>query len=160
VPTDALPKATERPSAGGVVVAALLIVFACFVLWDTLGYVDSDSSVFPRTVAAVLILASLAYIVTWLLGRAEPEGPTTPGSWPRRTLLVAVMLTGALAMPLVGFIPAALPIFGALLLGAMYDRWTPFRIVVYPLIGVAIVLGFYYVFHELLLVPLPTRTLF
>ena len=160
MPTDALPKATERPNAGGVVVAALLIVFACFVLWDTLGYVDSDSSVFPRTVAAVLILASLAYIVTWLLGRAEPEGPTAPGSWPRRILLVAVMLMGALAMPLVGFIPAALPIFGALLLGAMYDRWTPFRIVVYPLIGVAIVLGFYYVFHELLLVPLPATTLF
>jgi Tripartite tricarboxylate transporter TctB family len=155
-----LPKAAERPSVGGVVVAALLIVFACFVLWDTLGYVDGDSSVFPRTVAAVLILASLAYIVAWLLGRAEPEGPPPPGSWPRRILLVAVMLIGALAMPLVGFIPAALPIFVALLLGAMYDRWTPFRIVVYPLVGVAIVLGFNYVFQVLLQVPLPAATLF
>ena len=160
MPTDAFPKATERPNAGGVVVAALLIVFACFVLWDTLSYVDGDSSVFPRTVAAVLILASLAYIITWLLGGAEPEAPPQPGSWPRRILLVAVMLMGALAMPLVGFIPAALPIFGALLVGAMYDRWTPFRIVVYPLVGVAIVLGFYYVFQELLLVPLPAATLF
>lgn len=160
MPTDTSPKPTERPGPGGVVVAALLIVFACFVLWDTLGYVDSDSSVFPRTVAGVLILASLAYIVVWLLGRAEPEDPAPAGSWPRRILLVAVMLVGALAMPLVGFIPAALPIFGALLLAAMYDKWTPFRIVVYPVVGVAIVLGFYYVFQELLQVPLPTATLF
>jgi hypothetical protein len=159
VPTDATAKAAPRSDTGGAVVAALLIAFACFVLWDTLSYKDSDSYVFPRTFAVVLIVASLAHIIVWLIGRTAPEAPSA-GSWVRRMLLVAVMLAGALAMPLVGFIPASLPIFGALLLVAMYDRWTPFRIVVYPLVGAAIVLGFYYIFQELLLVPLPAATLF
>lgn len=70
------------------------------------------------------------------------------------------MLAGALAMPWIEFIPASLPVFGALILVAMYDPWTPFRIVVYPLIGIAIVIGFYFLFSEALQVPRPTARLY
>jgi putative tricarboxylic transport membrane protein len=160
VPTDAPTEAREPPRAGSVVVAALMIAVACVVLWDSTRYTDADSAVFPRTFAVVLIVASLAYIVVWLLGRADPEVPPSPGSAPRRILLVVAMLAGALAMPMIGFVAAALPVFGALLLVAMYDPWTRFRMVVYPLVGIAVVLGFYYVFQELLLVPLPAARLF
>lgn len=148
-----------RSDVGGVIVAAVLIGIACLVLWDTTTYVDLDSKVFPRTVAIVLILASLGYIVLWLLGRTAPE-PRTEGSWPRRILLVLVMLASVLAMPLVGFLAASLAMFALLLVVAMYDPWTPYRVIVYPIVGVAVVLGFYYIFSELLLVPLPTASLF
>ncbi|MGE3625737.1 MAG: tripartite tricarboxylate transporter TctB family protein [Hyphomicrobiales bacterium] len=151
---------SSRRDTGGAVVAALLVVAGCFVVSDTLGYVDPDSAVFPRTFAGVMIAASLGYLFMWLSGRgeelAEPEG----GSMLRRVLLVAVMVLGAMAMPWTGFIPAALVIFAALTLVAMYDPWTPYRMAVYPLVGLAIVFGFYYIFQELLQVPLPTARLF
>lgn len=150
----------HRRDIGEVIVAALLVSVGCLVLWDTTTYADPDSAVFPRTFACVMIAASIAYIGMWLLGRGEARPDTEPGSMTRRVLLVAVMLAGALAMPWIGFLAAAVPVFAALLLVAMYDRWTPFRSIVYPLIGLALVFGFYFVFQELLLVPLPEGRLF
>jgi putative tricarboxylic transport membrane protein len=135
-----------------------MVLFGCFVLWDTLSYVDGDSSVFPRACAITLILVSLAYIFVWLLGYGEPDATPASGAWWRRLTLVAVMLVGTLVMPLIGFLPAALPIFGTLLVVAMHDQWTPFRMIVYPLVGLAIVLGFFYAFQELLQVQLPTAS--
>src|SRR3546814_925697 len=82
------------------------------------------------------------------------------GSWPRRIGLVAVMLLGALAMPLVGFLPAGVAVFLASLALAQYDPWTTHRRIVFPLVGVAIVVGFYVLFSEALLVPLPVGSLF
>jgi hypothetical protein len=154
VPTEA------RKDAGGAVVAAILVGVGCLVIWDTMEYVDADSAVFPRTFAGVMIVASLVYIVTWVIGRGEHRPEPEAGSARRRVLLVVIMLSGALAMPWIGFIPAALPVFGALLLVAMYDPWTPYRMVVYPLIGAGIVFGFYFLFSQALLVPLPTARLF
>lgn len=154
------PVKKHRPGPGSVVVSLLLIAFALLVLWDTTTYVDMDSAVFPRTFAIVLIVASLAYIVAWLIGKVEREEPPQPGSWPRRILLVVVMLVGTLAMPLLGFVLAAIPVFGVLLLVAMHERWTPIRMIVFPLVGLGVVFGFYYLFQELLLVPLPTARLF
>lgn len=154
-----MPTETNK-GVGEVVVAALLVGVGCLVLWDATTYVDSDSAVFPRTFSFVLIAACIAYIGMWLTGRGEERGEPEPGSAVRRFLLVAVMLAGALAMPWIGFLAAAGPVFGGLLLIAMYDRWTPYRAIVYPLIGLALVFGFFFVFQELLLVPLPTGKLF
>lgn len=145
---------------GGAIISALLIGIGCLVIWDSLSYVDRDSAVFPRTFAGVLIAASVAYIVQWLLGRTRAPLAEHMGSARRRVLLVAVMLAGALAMPWLGFIAAALPVFAALTLIAMYDPWTKFRLAVYPVVGIAIVLGFYFLFTEVLLVPLPVGSLF
>lgn len=147
-------------AAGGAVVSALLIGAGVLALWDTASYVDLDSAVFPRTVAGAMILACLATIFRWFLGRATPVPEQPKGSARRRALLVAIMLAGSLAMPYVGFLPAAAVAFAALLLIAMYDPWTRYRMIVYPLVGIAVVFGFYYLFSELLLVPLPTATLF
>ncbi|PIW30870.1 MAG: hypothetical protein COW30_01235 [Rhodospirillales bacterium CG15_BIG_FIL_POST_REV_8_21_14_020_66_15] len=149
-----------RSDTGGAVVSAILIGVACLVIWDSMSYMDKDSAVFPRTFAGVLIVASAAYIVKWLLGRGEAGPGADTGSLPRRVLLVGIMLGGTMAMPWIGFIGAALPVFAALTLVAMYDPWTRFRVLVYPLIGIAIVLGFFYLFREVLQVPLPTGDLF
>lgn len=154
-----MPTETNR-SIGEVVVSVLLVGVACLVLWDTTTYVDSDSAVFPRAFAIVLIIACIAYIGVWLTGRGENRPEQERGSIVRRVLLVVVMFCGALALPWIGFLAAAVPVFGALLLIAMYDPWTRYRTIVYPLIGLAVVFGFYYVFQELLMVPLPEGRLF
>ena len=150
---------TATSDTGGAVVSAVLIAVACLVIWDTLSYSDPDSAVFPRTFAGVMIAASAAYIVAWLLGRTKAGQAPETGSTPRRVLLVAVMLAGTLAMPWIGFIAASLPVFGALTLIAMYDPWTRFRVLVYPLIGIAVVMGFYILFQHVLQVPLPVGRL-
>jgi len=148
-----------KRDTGGAVVSAILIAIACLVIWDSLSYSDPDSAVFPRTFAGVMIVASAAYILAWLFGRAKAGAPPETGSTTRRVLLVLVMLAGSLAMPWIGFLAAALPVFGALTLIAMFDPWTRFRVLVYPLIGIAVVLGFYFLFLHVLQVPLPTGRL-
>ena len=51
-------------------------------------------------------------------------------------------------------------VFAVITWFAMYDQWTRFRLIVYPLVGVGIVIGFYAIFAKVLLVPLPMGLLF
>jgi hypothetical protein len=155
---------TERTrDFGSVIIAALILLFGVVVIWDTTTYSDFDSAVFPRIVSSGMIALCLLYIVLWLIGLAGAragDGETEEGSWPRRVGLVILMLGGTLAMPWAGFILSSLVTFAALTLIAMYEPWTTTRIIVYPLVGIAVVLGFYVLFGELLRVPLPEGTWF
>jgi hypothetical protein len=152
---------TSRSSGiGGVIVAALMVIFAAVVIWETTTYADFDSAVFPRTVAIVLIACCLAYIAMWLAGLTRAAPPAEDGSSPRRVGLVLLMLASAFIMPWAGFVLSSLLLFAALTALAMYERWTPFRLIVYPLVGIAIVIGFYMLFGQLLRVPLPAGQLF
>src|SRR3546814_2979766 len=109
---------------------------------------DPDSYVFPRSIIVLMIAFSLLLILRNLaFGGGRPRS-ADEGSWPRRIGLVAVMLLGALAMPLVGFLPAGVAVFLAILALAQYDPWTTHRRIVFPLVGVAIVVGFYVLFSD------------
>ena len=145
---------------GGTIIAAAFVLLGAVCWWDTTDMSDPDSFVFPRTVIALMIAFSLLLILRNLIRGGGQHHRSTEGSWPRRVGLVVAMLLGALAMPLVGFLPAGAAVFLALLGLAMYDPWTPHRRVVFPLVGLAIVAGFYVLFSEVLLVPLPTGSLF
>lgn len=145
---------------GGTLVAAALVLLGALCWWDTTGMSDPDSYVFPRTVIVLMVAFALLLILRNLLRGGREDRRPTEGSWPRRIGLVAVMLTGVLAMPFVGFLPAGVAVFLALLAIAMFDSWTRYRLIVFPLVGLAIVAGFYVLFSEALLVPLPTGSLF
>ena len=153
MPTD------RKMPASDVVMAALFIAIAAITLWDTTSYTDADSYVFPRTVAAALIAFSLVLILQWLLGRQSPSEPQAAGSTPRRITLVVAMLAATLAMPWIGFLVSGVLAFAAILLIAMYDPWTRFRTIIYPIAGLTIVVGFYLLFKEVLQVPLPVGSL-
>ena len=101
-------------------------------------------------------------MIIWNLIRPSTAGreEQRAGSTVRRTLLIVVMLVSCFAMPLLGFLISGLLSFGLLMLVAMYDVWTPQKKIVYPLIAIAIVLGFYTLFSNLLKVPLPVGLLF
>ncbi|MCB1788353.1 MAG: tripartite tricarboxylate transporter TctB family protein [Gammaproteobacteria bacterium] len=160
MPTDVSPQSPKRDVAG-MLVAVAFIVLAAVSLWDTTNMADSDSYVFPRAIAIAMIVFSVALIV-WNLVRPVPgNGVSMPGaSTPRRVGLVAAMLIGTALMPYIGFVLSGLATFAALMQFAMYDPWTRYRMVAYPLIGVGVVLGFYALFAKVLLVPLPTGLLF
>ena len=158
--TEAAPGAAER-DLGGMVACAVFILLAVLALWDTTSMTDSDSYVFPRTVALAMIAFCLAYMGWQLLWPKPSEaGSATPGSTPRRVGLVLAMLGAAALMPWLGFVICGVVAFGSIMALAMYDTWTPRRLLVYSLVGVAVVVGFYFLFAELLLVPLPLGTLF
>lgn len=150
---------TDRRDIGGMVAAAILIAIGAVALYDTTTYSDIDSAVFPRTVAIALMLSAIGYIV-YALVRGERTVRAPGGSYPRRIALVAGMLGAVVAMPWIGFVASGLVAFFCLTLVAMHDPWTPGRMILYPLVGVAIVLGFFALFRYGFLVPLPEGRLF
>ncbi len=154
--------ARKRDTAG-MVVCSLFILLGGAALWDTTRMLDRDSYVYPRAVAVLMIVFCLMYIGRQLLlppkeltESLEAQTAQRGGSTPRRVGLVVTLFACALAMPYVGFLIAGSAAFAVMLLIAMYDPWTRFRIVVYPLVSAALVLGFYFLFKSAFLVPLPT----
>jgi len=145
------------------IMAALFIALGAIVIWDTTTYTDADSYVFPRTIAAVMIALSLLLVLQWLIGAspsAADPGVADAKSVPRRVALFATMLGAALLMPFLGFLGTGLIAFIAIMLTAMWDPWTPYRFIVYPVAGAAIVGGFYLLFSHVLQVPLPEGSWF
>ena len=159
MPTDPV---ADKPGQDvpGMIMAVVFIIVAAVALWDTTTMADSDSYVFPRAVATAMIVFSLGLIV-WnlVVGTSKEVGQAAVASTPRRLGLVVVMLLGTGLMPYIGFVLSTLIVFAAIMLIAMYDPWTRFRKIVYPLVCVGVVLGFYVIFAKVLLVPLPTGLL-
>lgn len=144
----------------GTIIATVFILIGALAWWDTTDMSDEDSYVFPRTVVILMIAFSLMLIARNLLRGGGQHHMSLAGSWPRRIGLVSVMFAGALIMPWAGFLPSGIAVFMALMLMAMYDPWTGSRRLVFPLVGLAVVAGFYVLFSELLHVPLPVGSLF
>ncbi len=156
---DAGPAYRDYPSIG---LAILFIVLGGWVLTET-GTMSALGSVFPRAIAIAMIVLSLALIVQQLRRRARPAAerpPAANGSARRRFALVAVMAAWVFLMPFVGFFVTSLLAFLALLAVANYDGWTPRRSVAYGGVGVVVVSGFYLLFVNVLLVPVPRGWLF
>ncbi len=151
-----------RRDVGGMVTAAVFILVAVIALWDTTNMVDADSFMFPRTVAIAMIFFSIL-LIAWNLirpvsGNSDVSAPRV--STVRRVSLVIAMLASTALMPWLGFLLSGLAAFVSIMVIAMYDPWTRFRKIVYPLICAAFVVGFYFLFAKLLLVPLPVGSLF
>ena len=118
---------------GTVIIALILIAVGVVTLFDTAGYTDIDSVVFPRAAAIMLIVTSTLVVFVALLRGDDAPGFGT-GLWWRRLVLVA---------------------FVGALLAAMHERWQPRLAVLYGVSSVVILLGFYALFRFALQVPLP-----
>ncbi len=146
---------------GGTVICCLFVLLAAVSLWDTTNMMDSDSYVFPRAIAISLIVFSIILII-WNLTHPDLAKQQQPQkeSTVRRVLLVVMMLLSCLAMPWLGFLVSGVITFGLLMLISMYHKWNTKNRIIYPLIAVAIVVGFYTLFSKVLLVPLPVGLFF
>ncbi|MGD1878719.1 MAG: tripartite tricarboxylate transporter TctB family protein [Kiloniellaceae bacterium] len=144
----------------GSLIAAGFVLLGALAWWDTTDMADPDSYVFPRTVILLMMGLSLLLILRNVIRGGGQHHISTAGSWPRRIGLVAAMLAGALAMPLVGFLPAGAVVFLAIMLLAMFDPWVGHRRWIFPLVGLAVVVGFYVLFSVVLRVPLPVGSFF
>lgn len=139
---------------GSLLVSAFFIIAGLITLYDTTGYSDRDSQIFPQAVAIILIITAAISLVSQFLKPMHQEGFGS-GIWWRRCLLIASMLLTCLVMPIVGFLPAGAIAFGGGLIAAMHDRWTKSTLVLYWGSGAAIMVVFYSLFKFVLHVPLP-----
>ena len=139
---------------GSLIISAMFVVAGVITLYDTLGYTDRDSRVFPQTVAIILIVcASISFTMSFI--KPSNEEGFGHGVWWRRVLLISTMVLTCVFMPIVGFLPASIVAFAGGLIAAMHDRWTFSRILVYWGSGGIIMVAFYTLFKFVLHVPLP-----
>lgn len=150
-----MPTKREYDTAG-IVLAAVFILIGGIFLNESRNLVDPDSYVFPVAICALMIVLCIGFIVWNLLNpHPDEEASIVRGSTFRRVGLVALMLVSSFAMPYIGFLPAGIGVFAALMVLAMYEAWTLSRVLTYALVCVAIVTGFYVIFAVVFLVPLP-----
>ncbi len=154
------PDQLQRDTAS-IGMACLFILVGAIALWDTTTMLDADSYVFPRAVAITMIIMSISLIIWHLVKpRRKLAEAVAAASTIRRVALVAAMLAGCLAMPWLGFLIPGITTFFLLMFIAMYDEWSMKRLILYSLVAVAIVVGFYTLFGNLLQVPLPVGSFF
>lgn len=146
--------APAKRDAGSLVVALVFVLIGVVVLYDTTGYADMDSKIFPRAAAIVLILTAGTACILWLL-RPTPVQGFGDGRWWRRIVLVGAMLAAALLMPWIGFLAAGMLVFAGGLMAGMEDRWSLRSLGLYGLCSVVIVVAVHALFKYALYVPLP-----
>jgi len=139
---------------GTLLISALFVVMGFAALYDTTGYSDRDSQIFPQTVAIILIITSVISFITRFLKPSE-EGGFGSGIWWRRCLLVLSMFVTCFAMPIVGFLPASAIAFAGGMIAAMHDRWNVKTVLLYWGTGILIMVAFFALFKFVLYVPLP-----
>lgn len=158
--SEASERRYDKGDVRGTIGAVIFTIVGLFVLWDSGHISDWSGSVFPRTVAVLMILLSILLIGRNLLGYASGEEKPLPGSVPRRVGLVAIMLLAALLMPYLGFLITGVAAYVGIMVVAMYERWTKSRLMLYPVVGVITVFAFHYLFDTVFLVPLPNARIF
>ncbi len=139
---------------GSLLVSAFFVLAGVVTLYDTTGYSDRDSQVFPQTVAVILnVTAAIAFITQFL--KPTDEGGFGSGIWWRRCLLIITMFLTCFAMPIVGFLPAGAIAFAGGLIAAMHDKWTTSNLLLYWGSGAVVMAVFFSLFKFVLHVPLP-----
>ncbi|WP_435138538.1 tripartite tricarboxylate transporter TctB family protein [Pseudopelagicola sp. nBUS_19] len=148
------PVSNSQGQLGSLLTSAFFVFAGVLTLYDTTGYTDRDSQVFPQTVAILLIItAGISFITRFL--RPLGEDGFGAGVWWRRCLLIATMLLACFVMPYVGFLPAGVVAFVGGLIAAMHDKWTKSTVFLYLGAGALIMVAFFGLFKFVLLVPLP-----
>ena len=146
-------EARPRPHYAGIAGAAFFIVMGALALWHSREF-SALGSVFPRTIATLMILLSIAYVATTLLRPRDEEAQVAGSAW-RRGALMVVFVAWSLLLERAGFLATSVAAFIAILVIANYDRWTPRMVVGYGLAGAAVLGGLYAIFRFVLQVPLP-----
>lgn len=142
-----------RPDIPGAIGSGLMVLLGASAIYAARDYSDLGA-VFPRTVGALLIALGLVYILLVVIGRTRRVSGTD-GSALRRSLAAAVMLVWGFALEPLGFLPSGAAAMAALLLIAQHDRWTLRAALMYGFSTSVILGGMYFLFKQILQVPLP-----
>ena len=153
----------------GSAIAALLIVLGIVLVRQT-GSMTAMGSVFPITISVALIVFSAILILRNLIigirgGRAgaasDPEvAEGSGGSNLRRAAFLAAMVAWVLLIPVLGFFSASVIGYFAIMAAALHDRMPARNLVLMVALGLAVLVGFYLLMAEVLLIPMPRGLFF
>ncbi len=144
------PQGRDLP---GIIGSAAFFVVGVLAFWGARDF-SRLGSVFPRTIAAAMVLFAAVYIVMALLRPQAPAARPAASTW-RRGALMAVLLAWSFLFEHIGFLSTSVLAYAAILVIANYDRWTPRLAVTYTAVGAIVAGGLYSVFYFVLQVPLP-----
>jgi hypothetical protein len=136
------------------IAGSVLAIAGGVLAWHFAGDFTPMGSVFPRTIAAVMIASAVVYIAVSFLRPMRQPAQAVGSIW-RRIALVAVMVAWSTLLEKVGFLATSVACFAAILVIANYDRWTPRMAAVYAFASALVVGGLYAIFRFVLQVPLP-----
>lgn len=145
--------AERKHDLPGTIGSGLSIAVGAAALWYS-GDFSNLGAVFPRTIGALLVILGGGYLLLVLAGRTQ-RPPPLEGSNPRRAGVALVMLAWAFTLKPLGFLPSSVIAFAVLLVIANHHRWTLRTVLVYGVAGALLLGGFYTLFKQILLVPLP-----
>jgi hypothetical protein len=144
---------TPRRDVPGLVGCALAVVLGVAAIAHS-GDFSALGSVFPRTIAGLMIVLAVLYaVLAWR--RPRPRARAEPASTPRRAATAGVLLAWAFLLEPLGFLFTSAIACLALLLIAQYDRWTPRTAVFYGGATLLVLAALYTLFKVVLKVPLP-----
>ena len=146
-----------RRDMPGIAGSAMFIIVGILAFWGARDF-SPLGSVFPRTMAVAMIVFATAYIAMALLRPTAPAATPAGSPW-RRGAVMVVLIAWSFLLGHVGFLTTSVIAYTALLIIANYDRWTPRMAVIYSVVGALVLGGLYWVFHEVLQVPLPAGML-
>lgn len=144
---------SPSPDVAGVAGCLLLIAVGIAAIVYSSDF-SPLGSVFPRTIAGLMIGLGVLYIVLALIGRTRAEEPAG-GSTVRRWGVALVMLGWAFTLDHLGFLGSSALAMALLLVIANHERWTARNVAVYGLVTVGVLALLYGVFRAALQVPLP-----
>lgn len=173
-PTSIPPEQKAAPQAvaatphyrdiGSMILAVLFIALGAYALLET-PQMTPMGSVFPTTIATVMILLSLALLAIHIRRPARPAGTAgseggAKASTVRRIAVTVVLGLWTVAIPLTGFFVTSLVAFWALIAVANYDGLSIRTAIVYAVSGAVIVAGFYLLMADILLIRMPKGIMF
>ncbi|MCC7326770.1 MAG: tripartite tricarboxylate transporter TctB family protein [Burkholderiales bacterium] len=149
----------KRTDRGTLVVTALLFALAVAAFWQSRDF-SPLGAIFPRAIAAVLLLACVITLWRVLRGRTRPARGMLQEGVLRGVLLIAIIALWIALLEPAGFRVAGIVAYLALALVTVREPLTIGRIARYLLVAIAFVVVFELLFVHALKVPLPAGTLF
>ncbi|MER0240204.1 tripartite tricarboxylate transporter TctB family protein [Fulvimarina sp. MAC8] len=152
----------------GTLVAAGFVALGIVLIYTSQS-MTAMGSVFPITISAAMAILGLVLIArNVFLGvrgitpesNALGEGGVEGGSILRRVLFISAMVAWIALLPVLGFFVTSVIAYFAIMLVAIHERPSFKEIVLLPVLGFAVLLGFYLLMSRVLLIPMPRGLLF
>ncbi|MCB8838155.1 tripartite tricarboxylate transporter TctB family protein [Aurantimonas sp. VKM B-3413] len=164
--TDASAGRRGLHDPAGTAVAVLFIALGVLLITQT-GRMTPMGSVFPITISvAMIVLSAVLVLRNVIIGfrgteaAKEDDGAAERGSMARRILFLVVMAAWVALIPFLGFFVASLLAFFAIMAIATHERVTMRELAILTAVGVAILLAFYLLMANVLLIPMPRGLFF
>ena len=141
----------------GTLAAIVFIVLGAVLVRQT-GTMTPMGSVFPIAIScAMMVFAALVIVRNiYLSVRAVPTAPVEDGgSNARRIALVVAMAAWIALIPILGFLTASILGYFAVMVVATHERTSLLQAAILVLVGLAVLVGFYVLMSEVLLIPMP-----